>query len=34
MLTNLKTTLEEAVAQTEAQMKVLGSQAIKLSLKT
>ncbi len=33
MLTNLKTTLEEAVAQTEAQIKALGSKAIKLNLK-
>ena len=32
MLTNLKNTLEEAVAQTEAQIKELGSQTIKLSL--
>ncbi|MGD1714355.1 hypothetical protein, partial [Dapis sp. BLCC M172] len=33
MLRNLKTTLEEAVAETEAQIKVLGSEAIKLTLK-
>ncbi len=33
MLINLKTTLEEAVAQTEAQIKLLGPEAIKLSLK-
>ncbi|NEP88623.1 MAG: hypothetical protein F6K18_18280 [Okeania sp. SIO2C2] len=33
MLTDIKTSLEEAVAQTEAQIKVLGLEAIKLSLK-
>jgi len=33
MLRNLKTTLEEAVAQTEAQIKTLGYEAIKLRLK-
>ncbi|NET41435.1 helix-turn-helix transcriptional regulator [Okeania sp. SIO2B3] len=33
MLTDIKTSLEEAVAQTEAQIKVLGLETIKLSLK-
>ncbi|NEO51937.1 MAG: hypothetical protein F6K54_01830 [Okeania sp. SIO3B5] len=33
MLTDIKTSLEEAVAQTQAQIKVLGLEAIKLSLK-
>ncbi|MGK7920473.1 MAG: helix-turn-helix domain-containing protein [Trichodesmium sp.] len=33
MLTNLKNTLEKAVAQTEAQIRELGSETIKLNLK-
>ncbi|NER04130.1 MAG: hypothetical protein F6K17_16685, partial [Okeania sp. SIO3C4] len=33
MLTDIKTSLEEAVAQTEAQIKVLGLEPIKLSIK-
>ncbi|NES88990.1 MULTISPECIES: helix-turn-helix transcriptional regulator [Okeania] len=33
MLTDIKTSLEEAVAQNQAQIKVLGLEAIKLSLK-